>query len=143
MFEGNSYRFQSQAAYKFLKKYIGTQELWTVRYSPNYIFPYEEFQNDNVALGDQVELIVNEEEREEEKRRIRDLEEKIHELTEILNKVQSGEAAKDEQIKELQVAIQNLKLELEREKNKNKEQATSSKGEDRGTIAEIEIPPKK
>jgi hypothetical protein len=27
MFEGNSYRFQSQAAYKFLKKYIGTQEL--------------------------------------------------------------------------------------------------------------------
>ena len=102
IFKGNSYWFQSQAAYRFLKKYIGTQKNRTVRYSPDCIFPYEEFQNDNVTLGDQVELIVSEENKQE---------------------VQSLKAQKD-QIEADKIAankaIQNLQTQLEREQNKNK-----------------------
>ena len=47
----------SQEAYEFLKKYIG-EEILTIRYSPGYIFPHEEFKDDNVVLNNQVEMII-------------------------------------------------------------------------------------
>jgi hypothetical protein len=104
MFKGNSYRFQSQAAYQFLKKYIGTQELWTVRYSPNYIFPYEEFQNDKVTLGDQVELVVD-----------KSNEQKIQQSTQ-----QKDKSKIEQNLVVANETIQNLQTQLEREQNKSK-----------------------
>jgi len=125
MFKGNSYWFQSQAAYKFLKKYIGAQELWTVRYSPNYIFPYEEFQNDKVVLGDQVELIIseaNEQKVQQLTQQFKDKERQVQQLQKQLSQVQN-EADKnkiEQDLGEASTTIQNLQTQLEREQNKNK-----------------------